>query len=292
MILVTGASGFIGSHLVPQLASFARVRSVVRPGSGARLPQHPSVEVFEHDLSSPEGLEKAVRGVDCVVHSAALTRKEKISEIWKVNVEATRMLVDASRAQGVKRFLFISTENVLREDIHDAYAETKREAENIVRELPGSLILRPCFLYGAGNTHGLGRLLTIAQKMPVVPLFGGLKSLIQPIYIDDMTEYLVRGVQRNISGEFVVAGSDTLSINDFILKALAVRGIKKSILSVPRWAYAAAAFVADHVLRSSGWGSIQMKNIYNSKTYPINKTVEAFGFIPRALNAGLKEWLA
>ena len=145
------------------------------------------------DLSSPEDLGRAMEGVECVVHLAALLRKKSPEEIRRVNVDATQKLVDACQKQGVKRFVFVSTENTLREDIRDAYAETKREAENIVKTFKNSTIFQPCFVYGAGDTHGLGRLVSMARKSPVVPLFGGLQNRIQPVYVEDMVAYLLGG---------------------------------------------------------------------------------------------------
>ncbi len=291
MILVTGATGFIGSYLVPRLASFSKVRCLVRPGSVQKIKDNASVEVIVEDLASPKNLVAALQGVRCVIHLAALLREKDPQEIQKVNVEGTRHLVEAAKKQSVDHFILVSTENALREDLHDAYASTKREAEDIVRNFSNHLILRPCFVYGRGDNHGLGRLFNAAEKSCLAPLFGGLTCKIQPIYIDDMVEYLLRAVQKNIHGEFIIAGSETVTINDFIKKALEVRGLRKLVIPIPYFVYAVAAKLGDRFFKSACWGNAQLQNIYHGRTYSIEKTVKAFGYAPRGLNAGLKTWL-
>ncbi len=291
MILVTGATGFIGSYLMPRLASFSKVRCLVRPPSIPSLKKNASVEIIPYDFLSPDSLDRALEGVHCVIHMAALLRKKSPDEIRKVNVEGTQRLLDAARNQGVSHFIFTSTENALRENLSDAYAQTKREAEVIVQSFPNHLILRPSFVYGRGDTHGLGRLLSIAEKYPVVPLFGGLKQKIQPLYIEDMTEYLLLAVQKNLKGEFIVAGSETVNLNDFMKRMLRIRSLKKMTLPIPYFMYAASAMAGDLFFKSGDWGSAQLKNIYQSRTYSIEETIQAFGYTPRSLEAGLRGWL-
>ena len=291
MILVTGATGFIGSNLVPRLVLSSNVRCLIRPASANKLKRDISVEIFAKDLASAEDLESALHGIRCVIHLAALLRKEDPEEIHKVNVEGTRRLVEAAKKQGVSRFIFVSTENALRDDLHDAYATSKREAENIVRSFPNHLIIRPCFIYGRGDNHGLGRLFSMAKNSAVVPLFGGLEKPIQPIYIDDMVEYLVRAVQNDLRGEYLIAGCETISINQFIKKALKAAHLEKTCITMPYFFYYLAAILGDLFFRSAGWGMTQLENIYDSRTYSIDETVRAFNYSPRSLEVGLAEWL-
>lgn len=291
MILVTGATGFIGSHLLPRLTLSSKVRCLVRSESSDKIVKNSSLEIVARDLSSADHLDQALQGVDCVIHLAAALRKKTPTQIRKVNVEGTQKLIEASKKNRVRRFVFVSTENVLRNDLQDAYADTKREAEQIVRSFPNAAILRPCFVYGAGDTHGLGRLVDLAQKSPFVPLFGGLTSQIQPLYVEDMVEYLIRAVQMDMRGEYIIAGPETINLNEFIKKAMKVLGLKKMTLPIPYLFYYLAAIVGDSILPAAGWGKNQLKNIYDSRTYSIEETVNTFGYTPKNLEAGLKAWL-
>src|SRR3989338_2992673 len=157
MLLLTGGAGFIGSHFLGAAPSSFKVRCLVRSASASRITPSPSVEIVPFDLLSEGPPDRWLEGVTCVVHLAALLRKQDPSLMERVNVDATRRLVAAAQGAGVKKFVFASTENVLREDLDDAYAATKRRAEEAVRGFANHLILRPSFVYGPGDVSGSGR---------------------------------------------------------------------------------------------------------------------------------------
>lgn len=290
-ILLTGGSGFIGSHLLERAGGLFGFRCLVRPGSSEKVKTNGSVEIIEGDLLSESSVKKAMEGVDAIVHLAALIRRSEPDEIYRVNVEGTRLLISEASKQGVSRFIFVSTENALREDLHDAYAESKRQAESLVRTFKNFLILRPCFVYGRGDDHGLGRLIELAKKSPVIPLFGGLTSEIQPLYIDDMTEYLVRALENPPPrGEYLLAGPDKISLNDFLKEACLIQEKKRLLWTVPYPLFKFSAIVCDKLPRSIGWGTSQLNNIYKSRTYSIENTVRDFGVVPRSVGEGLSQW--
>ena len=274
MILVTGASGFIGSHFLRRASSLHPIRCLVRRSSLSKITPMNSLEIFEGDLLNQEDIQRAVRGVKMIVHLGALLRTKKPGQIMRVNVEGTHRLVEAAKKESVKRFVFISSENAMREDLCDAYAVSKREAEKIVRTFENSLILRPCFVYGAGDDHGLGKLVEIVERSPIVPLFLNLRSQIQPMYIDDAVEYLMRAVSMNIRGAAILAGPEKINLNDFLKKVCEVRKKRKLFIPLPPFFLNAA----------------QRKNIYGSRTYSIEKTVSDFEYSPRGIEAGLRLW--
>ena len=291
-VLVTGASGFIGSHLMKHASENLRFRCLVRAPSLKKITPSPFIEIIEGDLLSEEALKLAMQGVDTVLHMGALIRLSRPEEIYRVNVEGTRRIVAEATKQKIPRFIFISTENALREDLSDAYADSKREAEAVVRTFKHSLILRPCFVFGSGDGHGLGRLVDLFGRLPVVPLFGGLESKIQPLYIEDMLQYLLKAIEKNLQGEYILAGPETVSMNDFLKEACRLRGKKAPYFEFPRFLYALLARICDHLPRSIGWGTSQFDNIYKSRTYSIEKTVRDFDYTPRPLHEGLMSWLS
>src|SRR5690349_18067558 len=120
MLLLTGAGGFIGSHLLPRLRLSHRVRCLVRPGGAAnKIPVHANVEILEGDLLNRDFIRKAMAGVDGVIHLAALLRTKSAAEIEQINVGATRLLIEAACESGAAHFLFVSSENARREDLTD-----------------------------------------------------------------------------------------------------------------------------------------------------------------------------
>lgn len=290
MILLTGASGFIGSHLLKQASGKFRFRCLVRPRSAGKIKTGDSVEIIEGDILSETSVKKAMAGVDTVVHLAALIRLSKPDEIYRVNVEGTRLLLSEASKQGVSRFIFVSTENALREDLHDAYAQSKRQAEVLVREFKNFLILRPCFVYGRGDDHGLGRLIELTEKSPLIPLFGGLTSKIQPLYVNDMAEYLIKAIEKPLQSEYLLAGPDKISLNEFLREVCRIREKKRLMCPVPYPIFKLAALICDKLPPSIGWGTNQLNNIYKSRTYSIENTVRDFGTAPRNVEKGLADW--
>lgn len=274
MLLVTGATGFIGMHFLKRASGIFKIRCLVRPSSRSKLAGFDSPEIIEGDLTSEKNISEAVKGVDTVLHLGALLRTAKPNEIRRVNIDGTRALVDAAKKEGARRFVFVSSENALREDIDDAYAASKREAEKIVESFENHLILRPCFVYGPGDGHGLGRLIELIEKSPVIPLFLNLKCRIQPIYIDDTVEYLTQAIQQDIRGAYILAGPEKINLNDFIKKGCEIKRKRRLFIPLPPFFLTRA----------------QRDNIYHSRTYAIEKTVADFGHSPIAVDEGLRLW--
>lgn len=184
--LVTGATGTVGPALVQGLlAGGYRVRALVRPTS-APLPA--GVEAIPGDLTEPESLRRACDGASLLFHLAAKLHINQPdpslrAEYERTNVEGTAHLLEAARAGGVERFLLFSTisvygpgwPGVLLTEASPArpatlYAETKRRAEEIALDFPGSVVLRLAAVYGPhmkGNYLQLARALRRGLFVPV-----------------------------------------------------------------------------------------------------------------------------
>jgi UDP-glucose 4-epimerase len=163
-LLITGATGLVGSRLLPRLASEGfECRALVR--SDADLP--PGVTGIRGDLADPETLREAVDGVDAVIHLAALFRTEDEAAIWRANLDGTRNLIDAVKehAPGA-RFVMSSTSNVYNPDAthpaletdevspKPAYGASKVAAEQLLQASGLTwAILRFPFVYGEGDGH-------------------------------------------------------------------------------------------------------------------------------------------
>lgn len=291
LILLTGASGFIGSHLARALAPDYQLRCPVRPGSAARVPSHPNIQVLPMDLRDRAALEAACDGVRIVIHAAACLRTATPAEIFAVNAGVTEQLAGEYAKRGMDYFLYLSSENALRTDLTDAYPESKRRAEAAVQKLRNHLILRPCFVFGAGDHHGLGRLADTVRRCPVVPVFGGLRARVQPIYIDDFIPMVVEAIHRRIPGEFTVAGSEAEDLNTLAKKIAASRHWRRLFVPVPKmaWRLAAAALGRIH---GAGWGPAQYANIYNAALRDPEPAIRAFGIRPRGLDQAFRDWAA
>ena len=167
-ILVTGATGKIGSRLCKRLAQRGdHVRAFVRDATRAAELREHHVELAEGDLTHAASLEAAVRGVDAVVHCAAFFRGATAEQAHAVNDVGTRNLATAARAAAVSRFIFTSTGLVYgptggrpaREEDPcapiDAYPASKLAAERFLLGMEGLdvRVLRLPFVYGDGDPH-------------------------------------------------------------------------------------------------------------------------------------------
>ncbi|NZA24917.1 NAD-dependent epimerase/dehydratase family protein [Luteimonas sp. SJ-92] len=175
-ILITGATGKVGSRLVKRLAGRGdRLRALVRDPERAAPLRNDQVELVEGDLLDPASLEAAVRGVDAVVHCAAFFRGATAEQAHAVNELGTQHLATAARAASVGRFVFASTGLVYgptgghaarEEDACapvDTYPLSKLAAERFLLALEGLdvRVLRLPFVYGDGDPH-------IAEVVPLM----------------------------------------------------------------------------------------------------------------------------
>jgi len=233
-IFVTGASGFVGRHLLPCLAGYERVFCLSR--KPPQISPHKNAEWILGDLSDAALLATALRGVDAVVHLAALTGKAKAAEYESVNVAGTRALVEAARTAGVPRFLHVSSVAVKFPDKSGyPYGQSKEAAEAVVRAggVPYTIV-RPAIILGAGSPVWKG--VAPMLKLPVMPVFGDGRTPIQPIHVADLADFLCEILARNLFDgslrEF--GGPEVLAFEELLQRAREKRtGKRAPVFHVP-----------------------------------------------------------
>lgn len=190
MILVTGATGFIGRHLVARLAQNGeRPRCLVRDVKrAARILPADGVEFVQGDTTRADTLAAALQGVDTVIHAAFMTADRKQSNgnhYYETNVQGTANLVQAAKAAGVARIIEISGLGT-HPDKPGTYMQGRFESERMVKESGLNwTIIQPSVLFGKGSPFIKG-LTDLIRTSPVVPLIGGGKIQFQPIYVEDV----------------------------------------------------------------------------------------------------------
>ena len=114
--------------------------------------------------------------------------------------------------------------------------------------------------------------------------------MIQPLYIEDMVRYLLAALQKDVTGTYVLAGPEAVSINDFIKMACTAHQKNRLFFTVPRAVLSLMASVGDAIGPSFGWGRAQFNNLYFSRTYPMNESEYVFGFSTQPLKTSLAKW--
>ena len=207
-ILVTGATGLLGSALCPLLRDAGHeVRAMVRQSSSTDLQDVASIEILTGNVLEPQSLPPVVHGVDAVVHAAAVVLGRDEEAIRRVNVDGTYALLDAVRRHDRDiRFVFISSiaaggfgtsQHPLREDMiprpATTYGRTKLEAEEIVREHASSMpctVLRLPVLYGPRDRFFPPLYRLIAFGITVLPEDGSMEMCL--LHSEDAAAAIMR----------------------------------------------------------------------------------------------------
>lgn len=253
MYLVTGATGFVGGHMVDLLlASNLKVRALVRNEQKALALTQRGVEVIIGDLTDDAALKKAVTGVQGVFHIGATFREPhlKDEDYFKINQRPTEMLLKFSEEAGVERFIYCSTSGVLGSikelpgtektpyNPGDVYQESKLAGEKAVlsfletSKLKGAII-RPAMIYGPRDT----RFLKIFKMIKGGKFFyvGPGEALVHFIDVRDLVKaFLLVMENKNINREiFTIAGSNIYSLREVIEKVASHLKVKAPWLHIP-----------------------------------------------------------
>ena len=224
-ILLTGATGFIGRHLLDQLSSsyecYALVRNLPRPGLAG-------VTYIVQDLSQPLQTDRLPTQLDAIIHQAALIDTEAVDEClaFRVNVEATWQLLRYAANAGVQRFVHASTGGVygcaqrpfVESDPFnpmDLYSLTKAQAELAVQAAPGDfhkVVLRYFFPYGPGTPNPIPRWVARAVAGEPLQILHSGTPAFNPIHITDAVEATLRALNLQQSTVLNIAGVEITSI--------------------------------------------------------------------------------
>ncbi len=224
MILVTGATGFIGRRIVARLVERGEeVRRLVRPGPNSQPSGLPAVHFVTGDITDPESLKAACDGVDMVVHTVAVIREKGPATFQSINVQGTQNVVKAAEEAGVRKIVHLSAIGVGPEP-RFPYLRSKWQAEEaIIDSRMRHVILRPSLVFGPGDEF-VNALAATIRVGPVVPFIGSGKARFQPIHVEDVARCVdMVLVNSSYNGETIeIGGPDILSyreITDLIIRA-------------------------------------------------------------------------
>jgi uncharacterized protein YbjT (DUF2867 family) len=232
VLLLTGATGLIGTALLPRLTAAGHsVRCLVR--DPRRLgTQRVRVQIALGDLSDPPSFRNALRGVDTVVHVAAAIRDQPGGSIEELNGIATWRMVQAARRAGVGRFVFFSAQGASAHS-RARFMRAKALAERAVAESGLShTIFAPSIVYAPGDVF-----LTLLERMsllPVLPISGSGRAVFEPIWADDVAACVVAALARpDAGGRYELSGPQTLSYDAIVELVLRAAGRPRPLVHVP-----------------------------------------------------------
>jgi NADH dehydrogenase len=293
MIAITGATGFLGSHLVSAcLSKPLPLRCLVRPGS-PRLERLRGVkaEVRETDFGRVESIAAALSGCDTVIHVLGLINGTN-EALRRANVEYTRNVTGAARQAGVRRFLFISSVAAIRR--HGAYGESKFEAEEEIRRsgVP-HLMLRPAFIYGAGDKNNTGLLIRTLQRWPLIPLLGGGGFKLQPVYVGDVADLILKALEVPFDGRiYNVAGPRQVALKEMLELLGRSLGLKRVFVPIPLGPVQALVRIYLRLFKNTRLPAKQILELNKHEAFDISAAVNDLGFRPIDFREGAKRCAA
>ncbi len=225
-VLLTGATGYVGSYVLRELLRRNHVpRCLVRSSADNLAVQDDAVEVASGDVTDPSSLNGAFADCDAVIHLVGIIEENPSRGVTfdRIHVDGTRHVVAAAREAGIDRFVHMSA-NGARPDDATAYQRTKWEAEQFVTEADFAhwSILRPSLLFGEpdpGRPEFASQLLNdLVRPFPILPVFGDGQYEMQPVHVTEVAAAFVQALTAASShGQtYVAAGPDRVPYVDVL----------------------------------------------------------------------------
>jgi uncharacterized protein YbjT (DUF2867 family) len=297
-VLVTGANGFVGSHMVPALIDAGhRVLALVRDGAGGeqvlrRLPpaSRAAVELRRGDVTKPDTLPAAMAGADAVLHLAAIPRdRDGGATLRLVNTEGTRSVLRAAADAGVTRFVHLGALGVVDEpDLH--YGSSKARGMALVRESGLRwTILSPSLLFGPRD--GFFNILAGLVRMSpgIVPITGRGEARFQPLAIEDLgrTVVLALGDDATIGREYPLGGPRSWTYREIVEEVLRGMGRRRVLVPMPVALIRLVAGLAEAIRLPFPVATDQLRQLRYDNVGPLDSVRSGFGFDPRPMEGGL-----
>jgi nucleoside-diphosphate-sugar epimerase len=317
-VLITGAGGFIGSHLVDsQLKKGHDVRAVdlhldlLKDQAG-----NPCLEVIRADITQPNLLQEIVKEMDVVYHLASAHLDVSLSEdrYRRVNVDATMNLLTAARQAGVKCFVHCSSVGVIGDvekppaDEHtecrptNIYERTKLDGERAVmdfakRTLFPVVIVRPAWVYGPRCPRTAKLFRTISKGR--FPIFGSGRNLRHPVYITDTVRALELGAETpDASGEiFIIAGQSPVETRELVNLVSQEMNVRIQKIYLPIFLGICGGLILELVFKLAGqqppFSRRSIDFFLKHNAYDIGKAQRMLNYQPQVdLRSGIKKTLA
>lgn len=318
-ILITGATGFTGKALAKRLVDEGHdvVALDYKEGHKTDELRNWGVDVHIGSVVDASIVDKLMPGIEVVHHLAAAFREMNVPDDYydEVNVQGTRVVLDAALREGVKKFVYCSTCGVhgncdnppAAEDAPiqpaDYYQRTKYEAEPIVLEynkkgLPAT-ILRPAAIYGPGDPE---RFFMIFRRVAkgLFPMFGNGKTLYHPLYIDNLVDALVLAMDtdKGLGEAYLIADDEYVEIEDLVRRVARAMHTEVKLPHFPILPVVALGHVVEKLCSPFN----VMPPIFprrvdwyrQNRAFDIRKAKRDLGYIPRVpLDEGLRrtyEW--
>ena len=285
-IFLTGAGGFVGRHLVKRLQGHD-VTCFVRKDS-----EHlQGFKTVKGDLKYIADVVNSLKDVDVVIHLAANLWVSDNYTMYLDNVVATKNVIEACKKNNVKRIITLSSTSATPDNLSE-YGKTKLEADKLIMNSKlDYTILKSTMIYGDGG-KGFTRILKHIKKYPIVPIVGHGKTLMQPVYIEDVIDVILKCLEnpKAIGKMYNLAGPKAVTMNElFDAISLAATGRRKFKLHIPVHLIYWTMNILHPFNKKKRMTKEGVKTFYSDSNLDIAETVKDLNYNPLSLEYGLKK---
>jgi len=298
---VTGASGFIGNHLVRRLLQNDWQVSILRHQKA--LEGCEECQVFQGDIKDPRSLKNMFKRIDVLFHLAAALGSSRIGkeEFFAINAQGTENVLKAAADAGVGKVVHFSSAGVLGSvkknkpvgetyppSPRDVYDRTKLEGEKIALRFASRgenvAVIRPGWVYGPGDRRTFKLIRAVADKKFILVTKGNTRQT--PVYIDDLLQGILLCAEKAASGEiFHLAGREDLTVKEITQAIARAANVKLSQFPLPLFALKAAAWKWEKAYALLGKEAPLTRGklafFIHPKPLSIQKAITDLGYAPR-----------
>ncbi len=295
MLFITGATGFVGSHLLKALQKDAvEARCLVRTEEKAKAVQSLGFDAVIGDITDRESLTGKLKGIELVVHLVGIIQEGSGITFNRVHVEGTENLINEALSAGVKNFFY---QSALGADLESPfkYLKTKAEAEELLKISGLNFwIFRPSLIIGPGDgfTENIKELLRLS---PVVPVPGSGNAKFQPLSIDDWVRAFMKTLKNSSSSGTIYefGGPEHLTYNEILQIIMKEMGIKKPLVHIPV-GIVKAGIPLTYLFRKLGVkippvSAEQLNLLQKNNITDIDSMEKHFGFKPESFETAIKK---
>lgn len=290
-ILVTGAAGFVGSHLVPMLIKNGFSTTALVRNKTEKEKINPKIaKIIVADLARKGNWQNELEDFDYIIHLASQISSKNPKDFIKNNVTATQNLIKAVKKGITKRIILFSSASVtsIRQDM---YSKTKNDQEKIiVNSKIDYIIIRPSMIYGPGDQKNIGWLIKTIKILPVIPLPGGGSFGRQPVNVKDICMAVIKLLRlKNHKKIYEIHGMEYITMKQMVETILKVFKMKKLVIPIPILFLKLSIIVSEKIFSNPKFTSDQIDSLISGEKFNGESWTKTFGIIPTKFKDGIIE---